>query len=655
MTKELVISQEEEEGKLPGKQRNQGDDGGDYKRGLSDFELGDFLSYLDNLKLDDQVSDKNGLERRGGGDLQKKSSYQGSRLRSKGPGSGDNKNNFYTAQGINFSCEKWTRQQRDVYYSQLPPFCQVNRNFSVKDEGMGQDTMDGPPGTNIPVVQISHQFKDETDIQTDEPYLESIIDSIPALGEFLHADLLQCGTERYDALTPYSQSTKSPEGPDLNDVMEVISDEEASKSPLNQSPNHEFASHRSPNNFQPSVFQSDKIFSDSDLFTGSQLDFNFTLADSSVSENAGVGMFTDNSQLDLFKPFDPINKGISKRNDLQALLDRQRNGLVLYDSDVVPAKRHQLSPNQSLNIEQDIIPDLFKPTGSDQGFVESHVAPAQLDPEIEKLLVIDSDGDSIIHSCVIAGITLESFEELLESLASKGVLNQIIDKQNGMWRTALFLAVMEKRIDLVDCLIGYHANPNIQGKVPYDLKKNIYDLRSPLHLVAEMGDEDIELLKIILESDDLDINGRSSSDRLTALHIALLSHKIGKDGKVIKNCSETIKLLMDHGADINIVEDRSSRTPVMLAIETADFQLVKDFLASMPGNDTVRWALQEVTRAGDTPLHLAAGLRLCPEQKARMIRFLVRQGANTNAENNIKELPEDVATKEVWRDLFKVR
>lgn len=639
MTKELIIAQEEEEVKLPGDQHSHSDDEGDYKRGLSEIELGDFLSYLDNLKLDDRVSNKNALERRGGGNLPKKSSDQGSRLRSKGPGSGDNKNFLYTAQGVNFSCEQWTRRQRDAYYSQLPPFCQVNRNFFVKDEDIGQDTMDGPPGTNLPVVQLSNQFKDENDLQTDEVMFldsigKSIVDSIPALSEFVHVDLLKYETERYDALTPYSQSTKSPEGPDLNDVMEVISDEEASRSPLNQSPHHDFTSHRSPNNFQPSVLQSDKLFSDSDIFTGPQLDFNFTLNDSSVNEPAGVGIFTEDSGLDLFKPFGSANKGIGNRNDLQALLDRQRNGLVLYDGvDEVPVKRHQLSPDQS--------PDDY--------------VPIQIDPEIEKMLVIDSDGDSIIHSCIIAGVTLEDFEKLLESLASNGVLNQIIDKQNGMWRTALFLAVMEKRLDLVDCLVGYHANPNIQGKVPYDLKKNIYDLRSPLHLVAEMGDEDIELLKIIIECDNLDVNGRSSSDRLTALHIALLSHKVGKDEKVIKNCSETIQLLVDYGADINIVEDRSSRTPVMLAIETADFQLVKKFLASLPGNDTVRWALQEVTRAGDTPLHLAAGLRLCPEQKARMIRYLVRQGANTDAENNIKELPEDVATKEVWRDLFKVR
>jgi hypothetical protein len=85
----------------------------------------------------------------------------------------------------------------------------------------------------------------------------------------------------------------------------------------------------------------------------------------------------------------------------------------------------------------------------------------------------------------------------------------------------------------------------------------------------------------------------------------------------------------------------------MLALETRDLNLVQEFLNMFPA-DRRRAILQEQTRSGDTCLHIAAGLsRISSQDKERLLRFLVIQGANGNVTNNVKELPRDFARKEV--------
>lgn len=94
-------------------------------------------------------------------------------------------------------------------------------------------------------------------------------------------------------------------------------------------------------------------------------------------------------------------------------------------------------------------------------------------------------------------------------------------------------------------------------------------------------------------------------------------------------------------------DQSSSKTPCMLAVETRDNDLVKEFLELFPAEDRRRM-LQEQTRAGDTCLHLAAGLsRMESKHKVFLLRMLVTHGANGNIHNNVKEYPKDFARTEV--------
>lgn len=267
---------------------------------------------------------------------------------------------------------------------------------------------------------------------------------------------------------------------------------------------------------------------------------------------------------------------------------------------------------------------------------------------------IDEDGDSVLHSLVIADdFTEEDMEKLLYFLDSSDLLAGVINKQNNMWRTALFLAVFTNKPDLVQCLLDHGADPNIQGKVQLTLES--YDLRTPLQISVERGDKSLSITKMLLESPDINVNARSESDRLTALHIALKSHRLQSETREGVDCMQTIKMLIMYEADTDLGEDRSSKTPLIMAIDTCDLNLVKVFInCDLEKNpEMIRSKMNATTRSGDTALHFAAGANYPRKKKCSLLRLLVNSGADSSIENNEKEKAESITTKDLWKEAFR--
>lgn len=256
---------------------------------------------------------------------------------------------------------------------------------------------------------------------------------------------------------------------------------------------------------------------------------------------------------------------------------------------------------------------------------------------------LDEFGEGPLHtlSAVSDELTLR---ESIKMLQTCNVVKQCINLQNKLKQTPLFLAVLQKNTALINWLLENGADPNIQGTLYTDRDEYIW--RSPLHLAAMKGDDWLCVLQMILKSPLTNINLFSYGDKLSALHLALKCH-----GNNI-SCRNIILELVNKGADISVREQASSKSPFMLALETRDLNLVQEFLNMFPA-DRRRAILQEQTRSGDTCLHIAAGLsRISSQDKERLLRFLVIQGANGNVTNNVKELPRDFARKE-WDNIRK--
>ncbi|XP_048772250.2 poly [ADP-ribose] polymerase tankyrase-1-like isoform X2 [Ostrea edulis] len=268
----------------------------------------------------------------------------------------------------------------------------------------------------------------------------------------------------------------------------------------------------------------------------------------------------------------------------------------------------------------------------------------------------DLDEDNILHSLIIAGAQIDLIEYVLQLLQEDGedVLKKIINDQNHMQRTPLFLAVLEGRVNVVEMLLKHGADPNIQGKVI--VKMDQYELRAPLHIAAEMGDEYLEVVNALVLCEETDLDIRSLSDRVTPLNLALQTHRCRKSPAYPNSCKKCIQLLVDSGVDTDEMDEKSSKTPLMLVIDTMDLDLIKFFLCADTSTQhaDVMSKLQAVTRGGDTPLHIAAGVKMkSSREKQKLLRILIRHGADANAKNNVNEVPKDIATNEVWKDIFK--
>lgn len=228
-----------------------------------------------------------------------------------------------------------------------------------------------------------------------------------------------------------------------------------------------------------------------------------------------------------------------------------------------------------------------------------------------------------------------------------GVLTQCMNLTNRLQQTPLFLAVQAGNIALTTWLVKNGADPNIQGTLRQE--RDLYIYRSPIHLAAMMGDTGINFMQTLLQSPKVkNLNEPTVGDKLTPLHLALLTHRPGY------SCKQMILGLISAGADIDIVVPSSGKTPLILALETRDFSLVTDILNGLTP-DRCRAVLLKQTRSGDTCLHIAAGLTyLHSEAKERLLRLLVTRGANGNIPNNAKEYPRDFARKE-WDNMRNLR
>ncbi|KAL4229320.1 hypothetical protein ACF0H5_012362 [Mactra antiquata] len=252
---------------------------------------------------------------------------------------------------------------------------------------------------------------------------------------------------------------------------------------------------------------------------------------------------------------------------------------------------------------------------------------------------VDEYGEGPLHTLSVIQDKF-SLAKNMDVLLQCGVVASCINLQNKLKQTPLFLAVMEGNLSFVIWLLDHGADPNIQGTLYVDRYDYIW--RSPLHLAAMKGDDWLYILRALLNKQDLiDINSCSHGDKLTALHLALKNHSASF------NCRQTILELVKHDADISIRDQSSSKTPLMLALETRDIQLVEEFMNSFPA-ERCRIMMQEQTRSGDTCLHIAAGLsRITKNDKLKLLRLLVINGANGNTTNNARELPRDLA-RGVW-------
>ncbi|KAM4693230.1 NF-kappa-B inhibitor epsilon [Discoglossus pictus] len=230
--------------------------------------------------------------------------------------------------------------------------------------------------------------------------------------------------------------------------------------------------------------------------------------------------------------------------------------------------------------------------------------PESLNPkEVDALTYLSEEGDTLLHLAVIHSVPEVALYFI--NLVAKDVL----DFQNDLYQSALHLAVYLDQVEVVHALVCKGVNLELQ-----DRKGD-----TALHVACE--NQNVACARILLQGPNGPQNLQLQNWKgLTCLHVAtLMSNK------------SLVSLLLEGGADINVQEGTSGKTPLHLAVEMLDQPLLTHLLHYRPQVDALMYN-------GCTPLHLAVG-----RKDAGLARILCQAGADTLRRNREGDTPQDLA------------
>ncbi|XP_074836720.1 B-cell lymphoma 3 protein [Carettochelys insculpta] len=219
----------------------------------------------------------------------------------------------------------------------------------------------------------------------------------------------------------------------------------------------------------------------------------------------------------------------------------------------------------------------------------------QLAADIAAATKQDEDGDTALHIAVAQG-NLPVAQRLV-SLFLQG--QRDLDIYNNLRQTPLHLAVITTQPALVKLLLSRGASPMALDRHG----------QTSVHLACEHGSP--QCLRELLEggSDRPDLEARNY-EGLTALHVA-----------VATSSQDTVLQLLEQGADIDAVDIKSGRSPLLHAVENNSLDMVELLIQNGA-------SVNAQSYAGCTALHVASGRGLLDA-----LRLLVRNGADCGIKN----------------------
>ncbi|XP_055865739.1 uncharacterized protein LOC106062450 isoform X1 [Biomphalaria glabrata] len=188
-----------------------------------------------------------------------------------------------------------------------------------------------------------------------------------------------------------------------------------------------------------------------------------------------------------------------------------------------------------------------------------------------ELIKKDVDGDTVLHVSVCRPNCLYLVQALLERLNREG-LDDMINAQNYMGQTPLYLAVSSNHHKVVQLLIEKNAdvNPFAECKLP----SGLIEKSAAIHCASSRGEVYLETLKELLKAPDNHVH-LYNSDGHTPLTCAILCHgKVEADGSRL-NSIPIIQTLIEAGADPNLQTQKSGKTSLMYALESKDIDLIE--------------------------------------------------------------------------------
>ncbi|KAF5899383.1 B-cell lymphoma 3 protein, partial [Clarias magur] len=232
----------------------------------------------------------------------------------------------------------------------------------------------------------------------------------------------------------------------------------------------------------------------------------------------------------------------------------------------------------------------------------------------------DDDGDTALHIAV-AQENVAVVYRLIHILRQA---QRDLDLYNNLRQTPLHLAVITHQPCVVEALLNGGAHPGALDR----------NGQTAFHLCCEYQQEAC-LRAILMHFSQLpccpsDCLNRKNFEGLTPLHLAV------QDGN-----KKMAKMLLDSGAEINAVDDKSGRSPLIHAVEKSCMEMI-NFLVENGCNVNLQ------SYSGNTALHIA-----CSRGEVDAVRVLLKNGADNSLKNYHNETAVMVAKNKKVSDVLR--
>ncbi|XP_052662553.1 NF-kappa-B inhibitor epsilon [Harpia harpyja] len=233
--------------------------------------------------------------------------------------------------------------------------------------------------------------------------------------------------------------------------------------------------------------------------------------------------------------------------------------------------------------------------------------------QLEALTYVSEDGDTLVHLAIIHCVPAVALCCIAQ------LPREVLEIQNDLFQTPLHLAVYLEQPSVIQALIHKGVNPGLQDR----------NGNTPLHLACEQ--QRLRCAQQLLQGtaltegpaqphghhQDLQLQNWQG---LACLHISTLKGNI-----------QMMSLLLESGANIDVREGTSGKTPLHLAVECHNRRAVQFLLRNGAYVDAQMYN-------GCTPLHLAVG-----RKDAAIATILSHSGADTLLRNMENETAQDLA------------
>lgn len=276
--------------------------------------------------------------------------------------------------------------------------------------------------------------------------------------------------------------------------------------------------------------------------------------------------------------------------------------------DSVTEERHD-SAYTSSSITVSNLSDILETCFTSSSSVDTSSAQTAEQDEQEvdlRLTSITDEGDTVLHLAIIHE-AVEFADRLIEVFPK-----EVLDIQNNLYQTPLHLATYLNFHALVRGLVKAGASLGLQD----------HDGNTPLHVACEQGRVECayEMTNQMTQNQLAQVLEAQNWRGSTCLHVATLHRQY-----------RLLKLLIKRGANLNLQEGTSGKTPLHMAVELHDVPTVTLLLNHGANVDAAMFN-------GCTPLHLAVG-----RQDAAIANLLCQSGADQMIRNIEGETAIDLA------------